>query len=168
MCVWITFQTRHHTAWGYTTQQAAQKPGNPKWDESGMGRDESAMGRDESAMGWDESAARAGRQPLLSAPRINHKQEPFYGDQLLVDGPSGGSGAKRLPPEAWVAKHSYPPADGQPVELYDLKADSGQRRNLAALHLEKVAKLTGLLKHTRHQQRSATLRSPLRVFLPSD
>ena len=76
-----------------------------------------------------------------------------HGDWLLIDGPSGVSGAKRLPPEAWVAKHGYPPEDGQSVELYDLKADIGQRRNLAAAQPEKVAELTGLLKHTRHQQR---------------
>ena len=48
---------------GSTATSLAQKPQNPKWDESGMGRDESGMGRDESADGWDESAARAAGYP---------------------------------------------------------------------------------------------------------
>jgi hypothetical protein len=41
----------------------------------------------------------------------------------------------------------------QTDDTCDLKADIGQRRNLAAAQPEKVAELTGLLKHTRHEQR---------------
>ncbi len=69
-----------------------------------------------------------------------------HGDWLLVDGQTGVTDGKtRSPPAAWVEKHGYPPDDDQPVELFDLAHDPGQRRNLAAQQPERVAELRGLL-----------------------
>jgi hypothetical protein len=47
----------------FTTTSHAQKPQNPKRDESVRGRDESGRSGDESATGWDESAARGAATP---------------------------------------------------------------------------------------------------------
>jgi arylsulfatase A len=87
----------------------------------------------------------------------NQKQYAIrHGDWLLVDGETGVmEPKKRSAPDAWNAKHGYPPDDGQPVELYDLKKDVGQRQNLAAAQPEQVAELRGLLKRTRETERSA-------------
>ena len=79
-----------------------------------------------------------------------------HGDWVLVDGETGAmEPKKRSPPAAWVAKHGYPPDDDQPVELYDLKQDIGQRKNRAAERPDKVAELQGLLQRARGSQRTA-------------
>jgi arylsulfatase A len=62
---------------------------------------------------------------------------------------------RRSPPEAWLTKHGYPADDDQPVELYDLKNDVGQRRNLAAERPETVTELRGLLQQARESQRTS-------------
>ncbi len=74
------------------------------------------------------------------------------GDWLLVDAKSG---AARQPPPAWVKKHKQPPDDDQPVELYNLRDDIGQRHNLAAKHPEKISELRALLKKLGDQGHSA-------------
>jgi arylsulfatase A len=74
------------------------------------------------------------------------------GDWLLVDAKSG---AARPAPPAWNRRHQQPPDDGQPVELYHLKDDIGQRHNLAAERPEKVAELQALLRKIREQGHSA-------------
>jgi arylsulfatase A len=80
------------------------------------------------------------------------------GAWLLVDGPTGVMEPKqRSAPAAWLEKHDYPSEDDQPVELYDLEQDVGQRHNLAADHPAKVAALQALLKQTRETPRSAPL-----------
>lgn len=84
-----------------------------------------------------------------------------HGDWLLVDGETGVMEPKeRLAPDVWNRKHGYPPEDGQPVELYDLKNDVGQRHNRAAEHPDKVAELLALLARTRQQPRSAPATPP--------
>jgi arylsulfatase A len=84
-------------------------------------------------------------------------------DWLLVDGPTGVmEPKKRLPPDAWNRKHGYPPEDDQPVELYDLKHDVGQRRNLAAERPETVQELRDLLRRTREAERSAPAKAGTR------
>ncbi len=72
------------------------------------------------------------------------------GDWVLIDAESGiVGGPRRHPPEAWMQKHGYAADDGQPVKLYNLKEDIGQRLNLAAEHPERVAEMQALLKQIR-------------------
>lgn len=75
-----------------------------------------------------------------------------HGDWLLVD---GGDGYHSPRNEAWEKRHDYPPATGEPAELFNLKSDLSQRKNLAAAHPEKVAELRALLKRIREQGHSA-------------
>ena len=75
------------------------------------------------------------------------------GDWLLVDAKSGYTWKK--PPPAWDAKHHQPPDDDQPVELYNLREDVGQRHNLAMNNPAKAAELQVLLKKLREQGHSA-------------
>jgi arylsulfatase A len=70
-----------------------------------------------------------------------------HGDWLLVDGKTGTMGEQ--PPAAWLEKYGVPPDDGQPVELYNLQRDVGQRENVAAAHPDTVAELQSLLKGIR-------------------
>ena len=102
-----------------------------------------------------------GRAPAPPRTTIVHntkaKQYAIrHGAWLLVDGPTGVMEPKqRSAPEAWMKKHGYPPEDGQPVELYDLEKDPGQRHNLAAEQPERVAELSDLLDRVRREERSA-------------
>jgi len=75
------------------------------------------------------------------------------GDWLLVNTTSGYT--SRQPPPAWNKKHQQPADDKQPVQLFNLKEDLGQRNNLAAKHPEKVAQLKALLKKLQDQGHSA-------------
>jgi len=75
-----------------------------------------------------------------------------HGDWLLVDSKDGYVSRRDA---AWEARHGYPPDDGGPVELYNLKIDLPQRQNIAAAHPEKVAELQTLLKRIREQGHSA-------------
>ncbi|MCW1921813.1 arylsulfatase [Luteolibacter arcticus] len=74
------------------------------------------------------------------------------GHWLLIDTKTGNV---RPVPKAWMDKHDTPADDDLPVELYDLKADPGQRKNLAADQPDTVKKLQGLLKKIRDQGHSA-------------
>ena len=56
---------------------------------------------------------------------------------------------------AWEKKHKYPADDDQPVELYNLKSDIGQRHNVAKEYPQRVAALQALLKKIREQGYSA-------------
>jgi hypothetical protein len=77
---------------------------------------------------------------------------------LLVDAASGVvDPKKRSPPAVWNAKHGYAPEDRTPAKLFDLAADPGQRRNLAAERPETVSELRNLLRQTREAARSAPL-----------
>ena len=63
--------------------------------------------------------------------------------------------AQHKPPPAWNKKHQQEPDDRQPVELYNLKEDIGQKHNLASGHPDKVAELQALLKKIRDQGHSS-------------
>jgi arylsulfatase A len=75
-----------------------------------------------------------------------------HGDWVLIN---HRTGADRQPPAAWREKHFVPPYGDQPVGLFNLRNDPGQRNNLAKEHPEKVAELQALLKTIQEQGRSA-------------
>jgi arylsulfatase A-like enzyme len=59
----------------------------------------------------------------------------------LINGPTGDNG--RQEPE-WIRKERGVEPHTQPVELFNLKTDPQQTRNLAAEHPEKVKELKKL------------------------
>jgi arylsulfatase A len=87
---------------------------------------------------------------------VHNTQQGVYairhGDRVLIDAKTGDA---RPVPAGWMKKHATPPDDKQPVELYDLAKDPGQRKNLAAEQPEAVAELRALLKKIRDQGYSA-------------
>lgn len=74
------------------------------------------------------------------------------GDWLLINTKNGYVSRRD---KAWEAKHNVPADDDQPVELYNLVDDIGQRNNLAAEHPQRVAQMQALLKQIREQGYSA-------------
>ncbi len=75
-----------------------------------------------------------------------------HGDWVLVDSKDGYVSRRD---SAWEARHGYPPDDKEPVELYNLKTDLAQKRNVAGEYPERVAQLQSLLKKIREQGHSA-------------
>jgi len=75
-----------------------------------------------------------------------------HGDWVLIDARGGYvSGANK----EWETRHGYPGDDQSPVELYNLKIDLEQKRNVAAENPERVAELKALLQKNREQGHSA-------------
>ena len=70
------------------------------------------------------------------------------GDWLLVDAKTGYVSGRN---GAWEEKRDYPADDGGDVELYNLKEDIGQKKNMAADQPEKVKELKALLKKLQEQ-----------------
>ena len=70
------------------------------------------------------------------------------GDWLLVDAKTGYVSGRN---GAWEEKRGYPADDGGDVELYNLKEDIGQKKNLAADQPQKVKELKALLKKLQEQ-----------------
>ncbi len=75
-----------------------------------------------------------------------------HGDWVLINDKTG---ANRQPSAAWRKTHKVPAYDDQPVGLYNLREDIGQRNNLAKTNPEKVAELQTLLKKIQDQGHSA-------------
>ena len=75
-----------------------------------------------------------------------------HGDWLLIDAKTGYHSGRNA---AWENKRDYPPDDKQPVELYNLRDDIGQKFNLAGKHADKVAELKSLLANIRNQGHSS-------------
>ncbi len=65
------------------------------------------------------------------------------GKWLLVAAKDGYVSARN---KDWETKYNYPADDKQPVELYDLSIDIGQRDNVAAKHPERIGIMYTLLK----------------------
>ena len=74
------------------------------------------------------------------------------GNWLLIDGRTGY--VSKVGAD-WEERHGYPPDDKAAVELYDLSIDLAQKKNLAAEHPDRVARLQALLKKIREQGHSA-------------
>ena len=75
-----------------------------------------------------------------------------HGDWVLVDA-KDGYGSK-VDPE-WETRHGYPADDSEAAELYNIKEDIAQKKNLAAAHPEKVEELRSLLNKIRQQGHTA-------------
>ncbi len=101
--------------------------------------------------------------PLLKgevdAIRDSHVHNTFVsawairqGDWVLIDAKDGYHSGRV---KKWEEKHGYPADDDQPVELFNLKTDPGQRNNVAASHPEVVTELKAKLKELRTNPRSA-------------
>ncbi len=73
-------------------------------------------------------------------------------DWLLINTKTGYVSGRN---DAWEERHDYSQDDNQPVELYNLKSDIGQRHNLAKQEPEKVAELQSLLIKIQEQGHSA-------------
>ena len=94
------------------------------------------------------------RGTVTKAPRdtiVHNTKAGLYairhGDFVLVDAKTGYT--ETAAPEAWNLKHGYSSTHDSPAELYDMRNDPGERKNIAAEHPEKVAELKALLKQIR-------------------
>lgn len=97
-----------------------------------------------------------GEVKSVRSVHVHNTKEDQYairsGDWLLVDAKTGYvSGLNK----SWEAKRGYPADDAQNVELYNLREDIGQKKNLASRQPERVAELQALLKQIREQGHSA-------------
>lgn len=107
--------------------------------------------------------------PLLtgknaSPPRRSHvhntKKDHYAvrdGNWLLIDAETGYVSARD---KAWEQRHGYSQGEREPVELYDMENDPGQRTNRASSHPEMVSKLRGLLMKIRADGHSAPRLQP--------
>jgi arylsulfatase A len=75
-----------------------------------------------------------------------------HGDWVLVDAKDGY--ISKVDPN-WENRHAYPADDSQPAELYNIRDDIAQKKNLAAAHPEKLEELRSLLKKIHQQGHSA-------------
>jgi arylsulfatase A len=91
------------------------------------------------------------RKTLVHNTRAN-QYAIRHDDWLLVDAQNGYVSKRN---KEWEAKHGYPTDGKNPVELYNLRADVGQRKNLASEYPEKVDQLKAELKAVREQGYSA-------------
>jgi arylsulfatase A len=101
------------------------------------------------------------RDPASAAPprsvMVHNTYKDSYalrqGDWLLIDAKTGYA---REAPQPWKDKHHQPPDDDSlPVELYNLKEDPGQRRNLATGNEARITEMRALLQKLRAQGHSA-------------
>ena len=101
--------------------------------------------------------------PLLrgevGSVRSSHVHNTYEGQYAIRDGKwlliDHKTGYKSRKSPQWEKKHGYSVDDEDPVELYDLKVDIGQRNNLSGKHPEKVKALQALLKETQDRGFSA-------------
>ncbi len=98
------------------------------------------------------------KDPSPAPPRTTMVHNTFkniyalrQGDWVLIDAKSG---SQKSIPKPWLKKHETP-VDDQPVGLYNLKEDIGQRHNLAAKNPEKVTQLQARLKAIRAGEHTA-------------
>lgn len=125
------------------------------------------MGTFAAALGYDLPADAAEDshdfQPHLKGEaehvRTSHVHNTFAGQYAIRDGDwlliDHKTGYRSKGWQAWEPRHDYPGDDKQPVELYDLANDIGQRHNLAADHPEKVEQMQKLLEKIQKQGYSA-------------
>ena len=97
-----------------------------------------------------------GRAKSVRTTHVHNTRKDQYairhGDWLLVVAKHGYLSRRD---EHWENKRGYPADDDQPVELYNLREDVGQKKNLAERNPEKVVELKSLLEKIRAQGFSA-------------
>lgn len=97
-----------------------------------------------------------GETPTVRDAHVHNTRANQYairqGDWLLIDAKNGYVSRRDA---AWEKKRDYPADDQLPVELYNLKADIGQKQNLAKKHSDRVKSLQSLLETIRKQGHSA-------------
>jgi arylsulfatase A len=74
---------------------------------------------------------------------------------VLLESPKNAHGAAE--PAWWREKHGIQPHD-QPAELFHLKEDLGEQKNLYAQYPERVKELRGLLEKYKREGRSVPVR----------
>ncbi len=102
--------------------------------------------------------------PLLKGDvesvRSSHVHNTYAGQYAIRDGKwlliDHKTGYRSRKSKEWEEKHGYSPDDEGPVELYDLEADLGQRKNLSNEYPEKVSALQALLKKLQDDGRSVS------------
>lgn len=93
--------------------------------------------------------------PIRETHIHNTKKDQYAirsGDWLLIDAKTGYVSGGYTD---WEQARNYPADDEQPVELYNLKDDIGQKNNVAAEHPEQVTRMQQQLKTIREQGYSA-------------
>lgn len=97
-----------------------------------------------------------GETKSVRSVHVHNTKEDEYairsGDWLLIDTMTGYVSGRN---KNWETKRGYPADDANPVELYNLREDIGQKKNLAPQQTGKVAELQALLKKIREQGHSA-------------
>src|SRR5262249_51169719 len=98
----------------------------------------------------------AGSTPVREAT-VHHSASGKFairrGDWVLIDAPSGDDNRKRGEPEWFKQERGYTARD-QPGELFDLRQDLAERRNLYAERPEVVRALKELLEKYKRDGRS--------------
>ncbi len=129
----------------------------PHGDHRGRARVRAA--RQECRRGLPQPAPAARRAGVRASVRTTHVHNTTanryairHGDWVLIDAKNGYLSGRN---KAWEAKHGYPADDGSAAELYNLKSDPGQRKNLASDHPERISELRALLNQLRKQGHSA-------------
>jgi arylsulfatase A len=97
-----------------------------------------------------------GRVESVRTTHIHNTYKNKYaireGDWLLIDHKDGYTSRRDA---KWESRHGYPSDDDSPAELYNLKDDIGQRRDLAQAEPAKVIELQTLMAKIREQGYSA-------------
>ena len=96
-----------------------------------------------------------GEAEVVRTSHVHNTKSNAYavrdGDWVLVNSKTGYHSGRNA---AWEAKHGYQNDNTSP-QLYNLREDIGQRKNLADKHPELVKKLTDLLTEIRERGHSA-------------
>jgi len=101
-------------------------------------------------------------EPIREATVFHSASGKFairQGNWVLIDAPSGDDNQE---PDWFKLERDYRPHD-QPVELYDLRSDIGERRNLYSRHPEIAGKLKALLEKYKSEGRSTPRQRAVRV-----
>jgi len=97
-----------------------------------------------------------GKSEIVRTSHVHNTNPNAYaireGDWLLINAKTGTVSKNGV--NQWEERHGYPADDGLPVELYNLKDDIGQRKNLAAAYPDKVHAMQALLKKIQDDGRS--------------